>query len=266
MRIERTMMADAADLIERLALPEELRDLCLAQIEALPWDALAEPVAGLRDVRTAERAMDDAAAVLGARIEASRGLCFVPVMAAAMAGTERRMLAAGVDGSVLLETFRCIRRMSGEYHDEFGAWGFDRSFWCWRQCCGVLLRVGTLEYELRTVWDGAAPLLGLAEGDPMLSVHIPSDARLTEEELRRSYAAACAFFRESWRLCHPESERPRTIACSTWLLSPELTPLLDEGSGIRRFASGYQILRQEKERRDFIHWLYQTDAPVERLP
>ena len=257
---------DAEALMNRLAFPDELFDICINLNSSLPWDVLEDSVAGLQNVQTAEDAMNTVGEILQPWYENTKGLCFVPVIMAAMAGTERRLLAAGISEEILIDTFRCIPRMCNDYRNEFSVWGFDRAYWVRRQCCGNILRIGTLEYELRPVWDQKAALFHLNDDDQILSVHIPTDAKLTDGELIKSYRQSCDFYHENWLLCRPESKKPKTMGCFSWLLSPVLMPFLKEQSGIRRFASAYNILSYETESQGFIRWLFANQGPIDQLP
>lgn len=160
----------------------------------------------------------------------------------------------------------CLPRFLRETYEITGRWGYDRGFWTWRQTGGLLFRLGELEFEYRLTERNEPLPEGLRAGDPILSVHIPSDAKLTREKLDASYTWAKRFFSEvpgPWI-----SEKPKAILCGTWLLSPELYGLLSENSGIRRFADDYSLYHIQQNDNAIYRWLYQLSGPVsaEKLP
>ena len=172
----------------------------------------------------------------------------------------------GIGEDVYLATMLCLPRFLRETYEITGRWGYDRGFWTWRQTGGLLFRLGELEFEYRLTERNEPLPEGLRAGDPILSVHIPSDAKLTREKLDASYTWAKRFFSEvpgPWI-----SEKPKAILCGTWLLSPELYGLLSENSGIRRFADDYSLYHIQQNDNAIYRWLYQLSGPVsaEKLP
>ena len=96
---------------------------------------------------------------------------------------------------IFVETMKCFTRFVCEHLESYGRYGFDRGFWTVQQLSGVLYRIGELEYEIR---------------EDAIHLHIPSDAVLEPERLRRSWEAARAMLGEGEMVCH------------SWLLSPDL--------------------------------------------
>ena len=102
-----------------------------------------------------------------------------------------------------------------------GRFIFDRAFWAWRHLACRLFRLGTLEFEYRAAGADEPLPSGIGPGTPVLSVHIPSDARLSDDALPGSYGQADEFFAlHGPALC--KSGMPRAVLCGTWLLSPAL--------------------------------------------
>lgn len=248
------------------------------KIMALAWElALPEPVLGPLE-RAAERlpsdlpiealaAPDTAAAAwtaASARLPGWREDGGMAQLAAALAAACRtRMLCreAGVPEEVFSGTMGCFARFLKETRELTGLWAFDRGFWTWRQTGGLLFRLGTLEFEYRRLEEGEQPPPGLNAGDGILSVHIPSDALLTREELDRSYDWAARFFTgEGGRFC--PGGKPRAVLCGSWLLAPALEELLPEGSGIRRFAGDYERYAVREDDQEFYRWLFNCESPL----
>lgn len=224
------------------------------------------PLAALSDPAQAQSAWEQTTRLLPDWQE-DDGMALLAVTTAAACETRKRYAAAGIPDAVFLETMKCIPRFLYESKELFGRWAFDRGFWTWRQTGCLLFRLGTLEFEYRTLEDGEPLPEGLYAGDPVLNVHIPSDARLSRENLDDSYRQAKAFFGGTiagpWT-AHP----PKEILCDSWLLAPTLDLLLPETSGIRMFASDYRRYHQLEDSNAFFRWLYQLPSPVayEALP
>lgn len=248
--------------------PQQL-SLLEAAAACLPWETLSPMVDGLQHPATAEEAKNAAFALIESRDREHRGLCGVCLFAAAMYGTAVRLHAQGVPEQVLHDTFCCLHRMMGEYEQEFHVTGFDRGFWVWRQTCGTLVRLGTLEFEyLPAIGEWAAGFTGLAADTPVLSVHIPSAANLSREALDDSYRQARAFYRDHPCMCLKNDQEPAAIYCSSWLLSPTLLTLLKPDSGIRRFAQDFDIRYSNTESKGCWHFLFmkKDDTPAADLP
>ena len=182
---------------------------------------------------------------------------------------EERVVAAYVnadDGPHLIDTKGrefIIDQPPAEAVEITGEWDFDRGFWTWRQTGGLLYRLGTLEFEYKSLGNSPAPP-GLSPEDGILSVHIPSDASLSREELDRSYAWAAEFFASAGTFCL--SGPPKAVLCGSWLLSPVLDGLLPQSSGIRRFAGDYERYYVREEDTSFYRWVFGAVRPAEELP
>lgn len=244
----------------------------LVQIEAaaaaLPWEALSPMIAQLQLPAASESAKNAAMELIAEQDKAHRGLCGMCVMAAAMYESAKRFHALGIPQKVLFDTVCCLHRMAGEYRQEFGVLGFDRCFWVWRQACGQILRLGTLEFEYLSLSQWGASETGLAEGTPILSVHIPSGADLSREALDDAYQQARTLYAAHPELCLADGKAPEAIFCGSWLLCPTLRTLLKENSGIRRFAEDFELRHVVEKSNGFYHFLYWTseETPIADLP
>lgn len=252
------------------AQPFSSEELSLLEAAAacLPWDELSPMIEALQHPASSEQARIDAFALAAPQDAEHKGLCGVCIFAAAMHQTAARFAALGVSHEVLHDTFCCLHRMTGEYRQEFGCFGFDRGFWVWRQACLRIVRLGTLEYEYKLLDEAEANQLRLAAGTPALSVHIPSGANLSREALDASYAQAHTLFAAHPELCPPDGKAPEAIYCGSWLLCPTLRTLLKENSGIRRFAEDFELTFVRESSNGHMHFLFWAapDTPAAALP
>lgn len=245
-------------LAGELKLPEPVLVPLEAAAAGLPWPEL--PVARLARPEEA----GDAWKIVEARVPPwpeDNGMVQLAVTLAAGVETRQYYRRLGIPEEVFWATMGCIPRFLAETHALLGRWAYDRGFWSWRQTGGLLFRLGTLEFELCTL-EGACPA-GLGRGDAVLSVHIPSDAALSREELDRAYTLAGRFFtREALCPWGP----PKAVVCGSWLLSPALDALLPEDSGIRRFAGDYRRFYVDEEDDSVYRWLFRVPDPGAELP
>lgn len=256
LKLDRT--AQAVTLAGELKLPKPVLDPLEAAAALLPWEAL--PIARLALPECAGGTWEIIETLVPSWRE-DDGMAQLAVTLAAAAETRTRYLRLGIPEEVFFTTMDCIPRFLRETRELMGRWVFDRGFWTWRQTAGLLFRLGALEFEVCTL-EGACPP-GLTRADPILSVHIPSDAALSRAELDHSYALASSFF--SARSLCPWGP-PKAVLCESWLLSPALDALLPENSGIRQFAGDYQRFFTDQEDDSFYRWLFHTLEANTDLP
>lgn len=224
------------------------------------------PIDRLAQAETAEAAWEQITSVLP-HWEQDRGMAQLAAVLAAACLTRQHYSRRGIPDSIFLDTMKCLPRFILETRQFRGEWIFDRGFWTWRQTGELLFRLGALEFEYRTLSPDEPIPDSLHPGDPVLNVHIPSDAKLNREQLDASYAQARAFFSETTE--GPWTDKPiQAMLCDSWLLSPALDQLLPETSGIRAFSAGFRRYHVHQEDDSFYQWVYKLPAPVppEELP
>lgn len=195
---------------------------------------------------------DDALAVLRECLGPDEhGFRMLAVMLTDMCQTKEAYREKGISEEVYRATMACFARFVGEHKVSYGIYGFDRAFWTPRQLSMQLFRLGELEYEL------------LQEGEKrLISIHIPSDARMTPQGCRTSYEQAKEFFGQYY----PEWAGV-DYGCNSWLLAPGLKQILPEDSNIIRFQNAFEIVKTDEEDRGFLEWVYKRmDIPYEELP
>lgn len=153
---------------------------------------------------------------------------------------------------IFLDTMKCFKRFITECGEKNGRLFFDRGFWTYRQISMRLFRIGTLEYEFME-----------HEGEKVIEIHIPSDANLSKALIDDSLQQAALFFQTYYR-----NYEYKKYTCNSWLLSPALKSLLSEKSNIYSFAHRFEIIREDKEDREYMEWLFQvpSDEDYESLP
>ena len=187
----------------------------------------------------------------------------VYLLAACM--TKSKYESAGVPDSIFIDTMKCFPRYLQDEYQRTGRWAFTRGFWTWRHLCCRMFRLGTLEFEYVLIKSNDLRPDNIFPESPVLFVHIPSDARLADEDLQQSYQMSEDFFAKTSASFCPAGP-PQATLCNTWLLSPALQTLLQPSSGIRRFSIDYKIYAIDPEDDSFYLWLYHGQKPPQPLP
>ena len=145
--------------------------------------------------------------------------------------------------NVWMDTMKCYPRFISEHRRSYGVDGFDRGEWTTRQVSARLFRLGELEYELLEETAGSS--------EQCISLHIPSDAKLTPDLLNDSVKKAREFLSEYF----PDwADLP--MCCESWLLSPRLQEWLPESSGIIRFQNAFDIEETDSADETALEWVF----------
>ena len=157
----------------------------------------------------------------------------------------------GIPDDIYISTMGCFPRFIGEHKESFGTYGFDHWWWTGRQTSLRLFRIGPLEYEL------------IREGvDNLISVHIPSDADLSDGAVDNSLLTARAFIHKFFP-AYGEAE----FICHSWLLSPALGELLPADSRINRFRRRFEVISVDEDADDYKLWVYKDKRlSIEEFP
>lgn len=249
-------------LAEELNLQEPVKKILKECCAKLPWKLLKEHIVQLTDPHHAENARIQ----LTEDIQIYNGennMAELAVMLAAATHTRERYHAMHISDRIYLDTMGCFRRFLNETKRNTGEWKFDRGFWTWRQTACCLFRLGELEFEYtKCYWNGISEA---SQEDMLISVHIPSDAKLTKANLSQSYNDMDEFYRKHGSaICY--NGNPKTVVCHTWLLSPSLLDFLREDSHIRNFARNYEILETDTDNSGCLEWLFEGKKDFNTLP
>lgn len=140
---------------------------------------------------------------------------------------------------IYVETMKFCTRFIKDYQRVYGKYKFVWAWWFPRQLSLQEFRIGALEYEF-------------VESDKKtISVHIPSDADLREENILKSLSAFGNFrkiFFSTWENTE--------IYCNSWLLSPTLRELLDKDSNIINFQKLFVIESIDYEKPSVLKWVF----------
>ncbi len=234
-------------LYTAIGLPPQMLPRLEAARGRIDWARMEQTLSRLMDAQTAAAAYAQLQAALG---EDADGMLCCQLECARRAYDRYRTM--GIEADIYIATMRCFSRFLQECERKNGRMFFDRAWWTYRQISMTLFRLGALEFELES-----------HEGKNAIAVHIPSDASLRAEAVDASLAQAAAFFR-----AHFPAFAQALYTCDSWLLSSGLRPLLPEGSNILAFQNRFVILREDRENREYLEWLFQAseDTDYAALP
>ena len=159
-----------------------------------------------------------------------------------------------------------IRKSLYSERDVYGVDGirFTLMIWCSIFMRGEIISCGRLQYEIGTsVPPKILPHLG--KDVTCAYIHIPGGSRLAEEEVLASLEQA----KKDVRRYYPEKQGMGFLFCTqTWLLSPELVPVLPEESNIMKFQKLFRIVDTIPGNGPFLNFLFRAPGEecYERLP
>lgn len=229
------------DVLDRIALQEELRSGVLSFVQDFDFSSVKEILDNMRQAGTAACAYNELKEILKdddgcIKMLACQLLCATEVLC-----TYRRL---GIPDSIFDATMGCFSRFIAECHKKTGHLAFDRGWWTYRQLSMTLFRLGQLEFELTS--DGLKK---------EINIHIPSDAVLSQALVDDSLREAAIFLRSFY----PDFVGANFV-CNSWLMSPLLKEILEDGSRILSFQSRFEIISRDDSDLDFIEWLFGADV------
>lgn len=149
--------------------------------------------------------------------------------------------------TIYADTMKCFTRFLAECKKKNGRMYFDRGWWTYRQISMTIFRIGELEYQFME-----------HEGENAIGIHIPSDADLSKEAVDHSLKQGGIFFQTHYRGYEYDK-----YTCDSWLMAPVLKRLLPENSNILSFQKRFDIIRENKEDKEYMEWLYQVPADTD---
>lgn len=244
------------NLCEKTGMPEEVTSRIVALMRTFDFSALEEPIDLLFDCSTGSAGVDAIEERIGGDVDFM--FIWLAIWLGCALRTHEMYRLKGIDDQVFYATMGCFARFTKEHKESFGVYGFDRSIWTYRMIAMKLFRLGELEFEM-TDYQGPDLVLGgdtaLGHGEPVLYVHIPSDAQLEGENCHESYRLAKSFFDRFY----PEYAY-NVLYTDTWLLSPNLQQFLPEGSRIMNFQKDYRICLANEDSTDFLGRVFKNPA------
>lgn len=250
------------ELCEKIGMPASVTGKVADFAENYDFTAAEEFYPGLFSVETGNAAVDGLKNCFGE--DDPDSLLMLTVMLAGALKAKRDYDEKGIPEKIWLDTMACFSRFVKEDQVSYGKDCFTRAFWAYRQLALNLFRIGTMEYEMAPLHGEPVdlPELKAENGEPAISLHIPSDADLSRESLDASYAEAKAFFASFY----PEYKY-RCGWCGSWIISPKLRDVLPESSRILVFQSDFIYTHIREVNDGYKYWVYKNgDLAPEDFP
>ncbi|WP_310604489.1 acyltransferase domain-containing protein, partial [Anaerosporobacter sp.] len=214
-------------ICEKIGLQQEVIENVIVFDTTFAYDSVKTEMEQLLEYETADDARLRLKEVLG---EDKNGIKILACMMRCLEKTYEQYKELGMPEQIFVDTMGCFPRFIEEHKVSYGMYGFDRDWWVARQIGMLLFRIGVLEYELT-----------YEKGEKVVSIHIPSDAKLSIATCRESYVESQNFINKYY----PEYKECNYI-CDSWLLSPALKELLPETSNIILFQDAFEIKEWDK--------------------
>lgn len=239
---------DLKTLCSEIHLQKEIQKEVLDYYQTADFDRVRSCIGELKDMKTEAGTREELKRLLGTDLKKVKMLTCMLVCAADI---YRWYQEKGICEEIFRDTMRCFTRFIEECRQITGTYAFDREWWTSRQVSGSLFRIGELEYEMMHM-----------EGEPVISIHIPSDAVFTRERCGVSLESAKVFFEKYF-----PAYRDKNYVCYSWLLAPELKHLLPPDSNILAFQSRFALQKVDYLDGEFIEWVFKTrDTRVMEFP
>ncbi|MBR4290382.1 MAG: hypothetical protein IKT52_07060 [Oscillospiraceae bacterium] len=159
---------------------------------------------------------------------------------------------AGVPENVTYSTVWEVARLANQYHKKTGRIGLskDQAIWLRHIYNTKLFQLGSLQFQMFEmvyldkegcgedyIRFSESQKQMLPQGTPVINVHIPDEADLTQDAVTDAFALADSFFKKIF-----PSFQPKVYLCYSWLLYPPMDVLLPAESHIRAFASRFTVI------------------------
>lgn len=236
------------ELCNMISLPNEMTEKVMLAAHYLDSDEINCFYEKLKNVSEWKKALENMKQNIG---EDNDGSKILSVMLLCALQTYNEYCRMGISERVFSDTMKFCTRFVKEHYDIYGVYSFTWAWWFPRQLSMREFRIGSFEYEM--ICDNEKKLI---------NIHIPADADMSIEAMKKSYEDARAFFKTYF----PEYTKADMVCCS-WLLSPVLDKMLPLNSNIRNFRKSFDIIEVYSNSNEGIRWLYsREDLLLEDLP
>ena len=241
-------MKNLKDLCEKLCIPKIITEEVIEFDKSFNYKSVEDSMNKLFSRETWDNGRLE---LIEALQEDKNGIKILSCMLRCGLKTYENYIKLGIDERIYIDTLKCFTRFINEHYISYGSYKFDRHWWTSRQVAMQLFRIGELEYEMKNI-----------DKEYIISIHIPSDAIITQGNLRESYDKAREFFSRYF----PQYRQAKMI-CNSWLLSPNLNKILNEDSRILRFQKSFVITSVDIIPKEYMEWIFKkTNIPICDLP
>lgn len=170
--------------------------------------------------------------------------------------------------SIYYDSIQDLNFRINRYHNTYGEYGVSKrdAFWLRFMYKGEMFDLGSLRFQKfhfsyteieRQDYD-YMPLSDemkrrFPEGEPIINVHITTDADLRPEKIEESFKLAYTFFETYF----PE-HKYNVFTCRTWMLYRPTQEILPPDSNIIKFANRFEIIATNKNTKQALDRIYET--------
>ncbi|MBQ7119080.1 MAG: DUF5596 domain-containing protein [Oscillospiraceae bacterium] len=158
----------------------------------------------------------------------------------------------GISDKIYFDTMKVFPTVSDVEKARCGVYGIAQKVyrsWVRKNLDCIIYRIGLLEFELKECPIEISEH-GVSVGDTVLSVHIPRNTGLREEDAESSYAAAREFFKKYYGM------EKCIFICQSWLLHPWMQDFMKEESNIIKFQKKYSLVQVETNYEVARNWIF----------
>ncbi len=221
-------------LSEAIALPADAASAVLSAAEKIP----AEKASALSTAFFADEDVQPEIEALADELGISVPLCDLTVYMMFAYQTYYNYLSHGVSQEIYEDSMTDFTVWNLACMRQNDAPGLLQMGWLSMTLKEKLYRIGRFQYEPTTFHHGRFAFGDyiVRKGDPVLTIHIPEGAPLTDEVRLDSYRRAEKFFGS------------HIFVCESWLLYPAHRQFLQKGSNIVAFMDDFVMLSSEESR------------------
>lgn len=230
-----------SDLSKEINLQPEIKNCVLRFVDNFDFETVDNQLKSFLIYEKMNEALSYIQTILG---EDKDNIKILACMLKASADAYDFYKSKSISDKIYFDTMKCYTRFIDETYKMTGKLYFDRYWWTTRQAGCHLFRIGELEYEMKHI-----------DGDIVIGIHIPSDAKFSPTAIDDSLQSASGFFAE----LYPELDTAE-YRCHSWLLDSQLKGMLSEKSNIISFQNRFEIFDNGEVSTEFIEWLYNTKS------
>lgn len=145
----------------------------------------------------------------------------------------------GISEDVLMDTLSDVVIWTNIWSKVKGELYLGELGWLKYHLNATLFRLGRLQFCMGKAYH-PIPEAGIAEGDPVIEVHIPEGKGMSSAACAASFSAAKAFFATYF-----PDYKYRGVTCHSWLLDPTLQAVLKPESNILAFQSFFKVVKTD---------------------
>ena len=227
-------IAHIKQLAESIALPDNAKAAVIAAAERIP----AETADRLTAAFFADKDVAPAIEALAGELDITVPLCSLVMYMIFAKQTYYNYLSKGISLDIYNDSMTDFTVWNTACERKTGAPGLLQCGWLENTLKERLYRLGRFQYEPTKFhfdsysWGDVT----LRRGDPVINIHIPEGAPLTDDVRQDSYRRAEQFFGK------------HVFVCESWLLYPAHRQFLQDGSNIVRFMDDFVMLSSEEHR------------------